>query len=64
MFVDVFPDFDWKLFDTWLFSNISLREKSWTTYWGHILLERLSGEAGYMPDDGREVGGAPELQPR
>lgn len=34
------------------------------TYHGHILPERLSGEAGYMPDDGREVGGAPELELR
>lgn len=34
------------------------------TYWGHVLPESLSGKVGYMIDNGGEVGGAPELQPR
>lgn len=33
-------------------------------YWGHVLLESLSGEAGHMVDDRGKVGGTPELQLR
>lgn len=33
-------------------------------YWGHVLPQSLSGEAGSVVDDGSEVGGTPELQLR
>lgn len=45
-------------------SILLMKTISWTTYRSSVLLHCLSGKAGCVVDDRREVGGAPELQLR